>query len=199
MAEPSSEPVRPATNVPGPAEDFPFRVLLAVPEATTIPIFALGVEAGRDQNESRVTFSTRQALARVISGNLSRSLPSRYGEHRLIKMRRRVGERTASYSSWLAFRELAQAEALVRDHPCFGLAAIENKTRSEFMSREKNMNAAAANGRFNLGPLRHRARLSRAKEYVSEGEALDKLDQQIAAFATLRRSLTENPAGVPVG
>ena len=33
----------------GRPEDYPFRVLLTIPEAATIPIFALGIEAQRKE------------------------------------------------------------------------------------------------------------------------------------------------------
>ena len=38
----------------GRPEDYPFRVLLTIPEATTIPIFALGIEAQRKEVERKL-------------------------------------------------------------------------------------------------------------------------------------------------
>src|SRR5215207_2321738 len=79
-------------------EDFPFRVLLRVPEATTIPIFALGVEAQREEVERKLIRSTVEALARIVSGNLSRALPGRYGDHRLLNVRAWRSTRLGSHS-----------------------------------------------------------------------------------------------------
>ena len=50
-------------------------MLLTIPEATTIPIFALGIEAQRKEVERKLMSSTREALAGVVTGNLSRALP----------------------------------------------------------------------------------------------------------------------------
>src|SRR5215204_2455438 len=98
-----------ASAVAIPAHDFCFRVLLALPDARTIPIFALGLKL----------VAIREALSRLLGGNISRAIPGRYGEHRLINVRRRIGERTAIYSFWLTFPELTRAEAFVRDHARF--------------------------------------------------------------------------------
>src|SRR4051794_33345070 len=116
---------RPACTDPvgdsvGRPEDYPFRVLLRIPEATTIPIFGLGMEARREEVERKLIPSTLEVLARIVSGNLSRALPGRYGDHRLLNVRRRVGRRTAIYSSWLALADQTAAEALVNDHPGLG-------------------------------------------------------------------------------
>src|SRR5829696_7343586 len=129
-------------------EDFPFRVLLRVPEATTIPIFALGVEAQRDEVESKLMCSTLQALARIVSGNLSRALPCRYGDHRLLNVRRRVGRRMAIYSSWLALADQTAAEALVHDHPGLGFSGVEKRVEAEFRNRQEKLKTAAARGRY---------------------------------------------------
>ena len=101
----------------GRPEDYPFRVLLTIPEATTIPICALGLEAQRKEVERKLMSSTREALARVLSGNTSRALEGRYGDHRLLNIRRRVDWRMAIYSLWLALTDQTAAEALVNDHP----------------------------------------------------------------------------------
>ena len=62
----------PSTQMsPGPEADasrpehFPFRVLLAVPDALTIPIFALGVEARREPVEAEVV-EDGEALSRLV-------------------------------------------------------------------------------------------------------------------------------------
>ena len=65
-------------------EGFPFRVLLAVPDALTIPIFALGIEARREPVEAEV-ISDGEAFSRLVGGNLFRTLAKgRYGEHHLV-------------------------------------------------------------------------------------------------------------------
>jgi len=165
--------------------DYPFRVLLRTPEATTIPIFALGAEAQRNEVEWKLMASTPETLTRVVSGNLSRALPGRYGDHRLLNVRRRVGRRTAIYSSWLALLDRTAAEALVNDH------------RGP-RSREEKLKVAAARGRYDLGRLDYRQGMRRARAYLTESEALDKLDWSRVALASLTESLAV-PDGVSVG
>jgi len=187
-----------ASAVAIPAHDFCFRVLLALPDARTIPIFALGVEAGRYQIETKLVES-REALSRLLGGNISRAIPGRYGEHRLINVRRRIGERTAIYSFWLTFPELTRAEAFVRDHARFGLTAIEAWSETQFRSREEKFKAAAARGRYDLSRLDPRQGKWRAREYFTEAEALDKLEWGQLALVRLKESLASNPDGVSVG
>ena len=99
------------TNIPQAwtPEDIHYRVLLALPDARTIPVLALGVEAERPALDMRV-IPSGETLSCLVGGNLSRSLQSRYGEHRLIGVRRRVDKRTAIYSTgspfprWLRLR-----------------------------------------------------------------------------------------------
>jgi hypothetical protein len=183
----------------GRPEAYPFRVLLRTPEATTIPILALGVEAQREQVECKLCFSTREALARVVSGNLSRALEGRHGDHRLLNVRRRVGRRVAIYSSWLALTDQIAAEALVNDHPGLGFAGIEKRIEAEFRSREEKLKAAVARGRYDLGRLDHRHGKWRAREYFTEAETLDKLEWSRVALTCLRESLAADPDGVCVG
>ncbi len=141
-------------------EDFPFRVLLAVPDALTIPIFALGVEARRRPVEAEVV-EDGEALSRLVGGNLSRTLAQgRYGDHRFVQTRWRLGERTAVYASWLAFPERTQADAFVSDQPRFGLTAIEARTQAEAARLEADLQTGVAKGRFDLGSLDHHARLN---------------------------------------
>jgi hypothetical protein len=179
--------------------DYPFRVLLRTPEATTIPIFALGAEAQRNEVECKLMSSTRAALARVVSGNASRALPGRYGDHRLLTVRQRVGRRMAIYSSWLALTDQTAAEALVNDHPGLGFARIEKRIEAEFRSREGKLKAAAARGRYDLGRMDHRTGMWRAREYLTESEALDKLDWCRVALVQLKESLAADPDGLSVG
>jgi hypothetical protein len=178
--------------------DYPFRVLLRTPEATTIPIFALGAEAQRNEVEWKLMASTPETLTRVVSGNLSRALPGRYGDHRLLNVRRRVGRRTAIYSSWLALLDRTAAEALVNDHRGLGLAEMERRVEAEFRSREEKLKVAAARGRYDLGRLDYRQGMRRARAYLTESEALDKLDWSRVALASLTESLAV-PDGVSVG
>jgi hypothetical protein len=48
-------------------DDFRYRVLLAIPTETYIPIFALGVEARRSQCQT-VVLDTREELSRLVGG-----------------------------------------------------------------------------------------------------------------------------------
>jgi hypothetical protein len=183
----------------GRPEDYPFRVLLTIPEATTIPIFALGIEAQRKEVERKLMSSTREALARVLSGNTSRALEGRYGDHRLLNIRRRVDRRMAIYSSWLALTDQTAAEALVNDHPGLGFGGIEKRVEADFRSREEKLKAAAARGRYDLSRLDHRHGKWRAREYFTEAEALDKLEWGQLALVRLKESLASNPDGLSVG
>jgi hypothetical protein len=191
------DPTRPEPDACRP-EDFPFRVLLAVPEALTIPLFALGAEARREPVEAEV-ISDKEAFSRLVGGNLFRTLAQgRYGEHRFVKTRRRSGQRTAVYAFWLAFPELAQAEAFVGDHPRFGLTAIEARAQAEVARHEADLRNGAVKGRYNLGPLEHRARLNRAREYVQASEEIDRMSWGLSALKRLRESLAAVP-GLHVG
>jgi hypothetical protein len=184
---------------PSRLEALPFRVLLVVPEALTIPIFALGLEARREPVEAEVVLD-KEAFSRMVGGNLFRTLAQgRYGEHRFVNTRRRLGQRTAVYASWLAFPERAQAEAFVGGPPRFGLTTIEAKTQAEVARREADLRAGAAKGRYDLGPLEHRARLNRAREYVQVSEGRDKLSWSLSALRWLRESLAAVPDGTSVG
>ncbi len=183
---PQAQAGAPGTSRP---EDFSYRVLLAVPQALTIPVFGLGVEAQRQSVEVTIT-SGRSALSRVVSGNLSRALvSSRYGEHRLLMIRRRIRERTALYSSWLAFPKLAQAEEFLRDHPRFGMNSIEERSRAEHTRKSTDLKASVEAGRYDLRLLKARDRLSRAKEYVRLSEELDRIAWGLNALRLLKVSL----------
>ncbi len=170
-------------------EDLPCRVLLAVPQALTIPVFGLAVEAQRQPVDVTMT-SNRNALSRMVGGNLSRALVGgRYGTHRLLAVRRRVRERTALYSSWLAFPELTQAEAFISDHPRFGMTSIEARTRADHTRRSADLKARVEAGRYDLRLLKARDRLSRAKEYVRLSEELDQVAWGLNALRLMRESL----------
>jgi hypothetical protein len=178
-------------------EDIRYRVLLALPDARTIPVFTLGVEAERPALDTKVV-SSPGALSRLVGGNLSRAIQSRYGEHRLIGVRRRVDKRTAVYSHWLAFPEIAQAEAFVRDHPRFGLNGIEEKATAELTGTRELLQRQLSEGRFELSRYEPPVRVSRASEYVQKAEALDRLKWGLGALSRLKVSLLERPDGVSV-
>lgn len=181
------------------AEDLPHRVLLKAPEALTIPISALGVEAGRDPHEVTINLG-REALSQAVSGNLSRSIAGGlYGYYRLINVRRRIRQRTALYSSWLAFPKLIQAETFLQDHPRFGLNAVEAKAQADHARREADLRSGAEKGRYDLGPLEHRARLNRAREYIQVSEELDKLSWGLWALRKLNESIATARDSVSVG
>jgi hypothetical protein len=174
-------------------------VLLAVPQALTIPLFALRAEARLEPVEAEV-ISDKEALSRLVGGNLFRTLAqSRYGEHQLVKTRRRSGQRTAVYASWLAFPELADAEAFVGNHSRFGLTAIEARTQAEVARHEADLRSGAAKGRYDLRPLVHGARLNRAREYVQVSDEVDRLLSSLSALRRLRESLAADPDGTSVG
>jgi len=188
------------TNIPQAwtPEDIHYRVLLALPDARTIPVFALGVEAERPALDTRV-IPSGEALSRLVGGNLSRALRGRYGEHRLVDVRRRVNRRTAVYSQWLAFPEIAQAEAFVRDHPRFGLNGIEGRATAELTGARELLQRQLSERRFELSRYEPLVRHSRASEYVQKAEALDRLKWGLGALSRLKVSLLERPDGVSVG
>ena len=179
-------------------EDIHYRVMLALPDARTIPVFALGVEAERSALHTRVV-SSGEALSRLVGGNLSRAIQGRYGEHRLVDVRRRVDKRTAVYSHWLTFPEIAQAEAFVRDHPRFGLHGIEERAKTELTSARELLERHVGQGRFELSRYELSVRISRASEYVQRAEALERLASGLGALSRLKASLLEMPDGISVG
>jgi len=178
---------------------LPFRVLVEPPTATTIPIFALGVEAGRPATECAV-ISDHEAVKAKVSGNTGRALRSgRYGEHQLVNTRRRVGQRTALYSSWIAFDHLHQAEAFVRDYPRLGLVSMRAKTTAAIRERENRLRNGLASGRYDLGRIDQNARLLRAREYVQLSDELDKLEWTQFAFKKLDDSLVADTGWQSIG
>src|SRR6195952_3624368 len=179
-------------------EDICYRVLLAVPEALNIPHFVLRAEAKRSQVQTTLVASKDEA-SHLVGGNVFRSLSARYGEHCFISVRRRLLQRTALYSAWLAFADPAQAEAFVRDHPRFGLGGLEARTSAEQTALQHSLEHALAQGRFNLGYIDPNARLRRAKAYVEACDRLCTLEQGRWALAKLREDLMAFPEGGSVG
>jgi hypothetical protein len=176
-------------SVPGPPR----------PEALTIPLFALRAEARRKPVEAEV-ISDKEAFSRLVGGNLFRTLAQgRYGDHRFVQTRWRLGESTAVYASWFSFSDRARAQAFVGDYPRFGLTAIEARTQAEVARHEADLRSGAAIGRYDLEPLEHRVRLNRAREYVQASEDLDRLLSSLSALRRLRESLAADPDGTSVG
>jgi hypothetical protein len=115
-------------------------------------------------------------------------------------IRRRIRERTALYSSWLAFPELPQAEEFLRDHPRFGMSSIEERSRADHTRKSTDLKARVEAGRYDLRLLKTRDRLSRAKEYVRLAEELDRLAWGLSALRMLRESLdVASDEGTSVG
>ena len=179
------------------SHEIRFRVLLAVPDAKNIPYFALGVEAKRARIETEVLPSDR--LSGLVSGNVLRSLQTGYGSHRLVRVRRRVLQKTALYSSWLAFPAQEPAQAFVEGNRKLGLDAITAKTEAELIATERKLDEALKQGRYDLGTLKSRSRLGRAQEYVRTAEDTDKLAWGCWALSKLRDDLIALPDGVSVG
>ena len=196
MSEPTLTDSEPALTCR--TEDIRYRVLLAVPEALNIPHFALGAEAKRNQIQTTLIASKDEA-SRLVGGNVFRCLGAQYGEHRFISVRRRLLEKTAVYSAWLAFADLAQAEAFVRDHHRFGLDGLEARTSAEQTALQQSLKDALAQGRFNLGHVDPNARLTRAKEYFESCNRLDTLENGRWALSKLREDLMAFPEGFSLG
>jgi hypothetical protein len=146
-------------------DDVRYRVLLAIPTETYIPIFAIGVETRRSQCET-IVLDDREEISRLVGGNLSRNLLARYGEHRVMQVRIRVSPRTVLYSQWLAFPTLAQAGDFVRENSRFGLTAIQVRSHAEYTARKAALENGLTRGRFDLSRVEPRLRLNRAREYV---------------------------------
>ena len=186
------------TEADASVRDLPFRVLLRVPEAGYIPVFALGVEAGRPTSDVTVLIGF-EPLRKVVNTNVCDAvLSGRYGPYALLACRDRQG-RTAVYSRWLAFPEINVAEAFLRDFPRFGLNNIEQRVHEKFSAKEDQLQTGAGSGRYNLGPLEHRARLNRAREYIQVSDELEKIKDELLALRKLRAVLTDAQGVVSVG
>jgi hypothetical protein len=180
------------------AQGLPFRALLRVPEVGHIPVFALGVEAGRPASDVSLLLGF-EPLPEVVNTNVCDAvLSGRYGPYALLACRDRRG-RTAVYSRWLAFAEINAAEAFLRDFSRFGLNKIEQRSREKCSAKDDQLQTRAASGRYNLGPLEHRARLNRAREYIQLSEELEKLRDELVALRKLRAVLADAEGVVSVG
>jgi hypothetical protein len=180
------------------AHGFSYRVLLRVPDTRFIPIFALGVEAGLPPSDTSV-LTGFDALRKVVNTNVCDAVVGgAYGPYVLVDIRHRVG-RAAVYSNWLAFPDQDAAETFLRDFPRFGLNQIEQRSQERFSAKEDQLRSGAASGRYNLGPLEHRARLKRSREYIAVSEELGKLRDELLAINKLRAVLAEGRAVVSIG
>src|SRR4051812_25054829 len=146
-------------------EDFQFRVLLSAPESRHIPYFALFAEPKLGRVRANL-ISNKDAQSRLVGGNLFRSLEARYGSHIYIDVRRRVSERTALYSSWLAFLTAAQADKFVADNRKFGLENIKAKAAAQRANIEQQLQNGLSQGRYDLGQLKESLRCERAKHFI---------------------------------
>lgn len=183
---------------PDEADLFPYRVLVARPIERTIPIFALVVEARMGPVIQDIIVD-RPHLSEFVSGNLARVMEKRYGPHRLVKVRRRHGKRTAVYSHWLAFPDLATAERFAAENPTFGLRAIYKWTETQLLTRSEQLQNGLRKGRYDLGQIGENARLKRATFFVEETATLQQFAGQLDALGMLARSMEDHPRGVSVG
>jgi hypothetical protein len=175
-----------------------YRVLLRVPDTRSIPIFALGVEAGLPASDTSA-LTGFDALRKVVNTNVCDAVVGgAYGPYVLVDIRHRVG-RAAVYSNWLAFPDQDAAAAFIRDFPRFGLNQIEQRSPERFSAKEDQLRSGAVSGRYNLGPLEHRARLKRSKEYIAVSEELEKLRDELLTIKKLRAVLAEERAVLSIG
>jgi hypothetical protein len=179
-------------------DDVRYRVLLAIPTETYIPIFAIGVEARRSQCQT-AALDDREELSRLVGGNLTRSLAARYGEHHLIQHRIRISPRTVLNSQWLAFPTLARADDFVRENSRFGLNAIRVRTDAEYTTRKAALESGLTRGRFDLSRIEPRSRLNRSQEYTKAAEALNRLEEGQRALATVEEALSAVADAISVG
>jgi hypothetical protein len=179
-------------------DDVHYRVLLAIPTETYIPIFAIGVETRRSQRET-IVLDDREELSRLVGGNLSRNLLSRYRQHRVMQVRIRVSPRTVLYSQWLGFPTLEQADDFARENSRFGLTAIRVRTDAEYTMRKTALESGLTRGRFDLSRIEPRSRLNRAREYIEGAEDLNRLEEGQRALATLEEALSAVADAISVG
>jgi hypothetical protein len=170
-------------------QPFPFQVLVRVPEARNIPIFAMGVERERAAVEDDV-MTGHDAVKRAVSGNIARALAAgNYGAHQIIHRRVRVEGRTAIHSVWLAVAEARSAQAFPSDYPRLGLDAIERQTAAALLRLEARIDGGLIEGRFDLGRLDTIGQLRRAREYVSLSTSIETLRSQQQALIALKQGL----------
>ena len=187
----------------GKPADYPFRVFLRTPEATTIPIFALGVEAERAPVEWKLMASRPETFdpcrqwqpVSVSPGPLGTAGSEREAEDGV--------RRTAIYSSWVALADRTAAEALVNDHPGLGLAGIEKTSWKRSSGARRETEIGLSQGAVRPRPLDYRTGMWRARAYLTEAEALDKLEWSEwplpASERALRTQTVSRSADMPEG
>jgi hypothetical protein len=179
-------------------DDTRYRVLIAVPTVSYVPMFAIAFEARRSQCETTV-LDGGEELSRLLGGNLSRSLLARYGKHRVLQVRIRISPRTVLYSQWLAFGTTAQAQDFVRENSRLGLNAIRVRTDVEYTARKIALEKGLTRGRYDLSRVEPRSGLNRAREYIEAAEALNRLEEGQRALARLEETLPAVADAISVG
>ena len=171
--------------------------LLAVPQVTNIPVFAMGAEAGRPAYDVQVVAAPKVEF----NGNLLRSLPGRFEPFAFLEIRRRGSDRTATYSSWIGFAAQGDAEnfmSLVK-HGKHGLDAMIARTDREVDDAKRTFDANLGGGLFDLGRLEEGRRRKQADLYVRLDDEITKLRRQAAGLRRFRENPFGEHAGVSVG
>lgn len=178
-------------------DDLLYRVLLAVPQVTNIPAFAMAVEAGRPAYDVQIVAAPKVEF----NGNLLRSLPGRFEAFGFLEIRRRGSDRTASYSSWLGFATRAMAEDIMGlvKHGRHGLDAMIARTDQELEEARRMFKTNLDGGLFDLGRLEEGRRRKQADLYVRLDDEIAGLGRRAAELREFReRPFGEHP-GVSVG
>jgi hypothetical protein len=179
-------------------EDFQFRVLLSAPESRHIPYFALFAEPKLGRVRTTL-ISNKDAQSRLVGGNLFRSLEARYGSHIYIDVRRRVCERTALYSTWLAFPTADQADKFAAENRKFGLENIKAKAAAQRANIEQQLQNGLSQGRYDLGRLKESLRCGRAKHFIETDEKLRGLRGVEWGTSKLQEDMKAYPDGFSIG
>ena len=178
-------------------DDLLYRILLAPPQSTTIPLFAMSFEAGRPAYDVQAGAEPKVPF----NGNLLRSLAGRIGPHSFLEIRHRRSSRSAIYASWLGFAAQSDAENFVSfirpgKH---GLDAMIDRTQRELEDARRMFEAHVAGGLFDLGRLEENRRRKQADLYVRLDDEIAKLGRQSAGLRQFRKSPFGDHAGVSIG
>ena len=179
-------------------EDFQFRVLLCAPEARHIPHFALFAEPKLGRVRAML-ISNKDAQSRLVGGNLFRTLQARYGHHIYIDVRRRVCERTALYSTWLAFPAADHAEKFAAENRKFGLGNIKAKAAAQRIAMQQQLESDLSQGRYDLRQLKESLRCERAKHFIQTDEKLRNLRGVEGGTSKLEEDQKAYPNGISIG
>ena len=179
------------------ADDLLYRILLAPPQSTTIPFFAMGFEAGRPAYDVQAVADPRVAF----NGNLLRSLLGRFGPFSFLEVRHRRSSREAIYASWLGFAAQGDAESFMDlvKHGKHGLDAMVDRTERELEDARRMFETHLASGLFDLGRLEENRRRKQADLYVRLDDEIAKLGRQSAGLRQFRESPFGDHAGVSIG